>query len=386
MSEPADSEASARGGRLASLGASPDVIRELFTYDTPLFTPEQAARAFEFAGGEEPHLEAWSRYADEARVSGAIPALAARFSQLLFPVRPGISATEAYRKATRRGIRPEGDPEATGIALSAPDRVTLEIARTPTGPVPVLTAPERTDFEALVRAFSARNEPIAVPPSMGACIVTGLNNWDRLNEYRRRWQAANVFGDWSGEFAAVATRREIYEDRFLILSVGPYSGVPASEAGFEEREWLELSGRIRQAHEATHYATFRLAGAMRNNLLDEVIADYVGLLGAFGEYRVDLALRFFGLESFPKYREGGRLQNYRGAPPLSDDGLAVAARLVHDAARSLAALPPPSAAGGERAVRARVIALGSLRLDELAAAGGHLGERLVRPRQPRDLS
>ncbi|MDQ2869440.1 MAG: hypothetical protein M3S32_01765 [Acidobacteriota bacterium] len=378
MSE-ADSEASARGERLASLGASPGVVRELFGYDTPLFTPERAVLAFDFAGGEEPHLEAWSRYAEEARVSGAIPALAARFSQLLFPVRQGISATESYRRATRQGIRPDGAPEATGIALAAPERVTIEIARTPTGPVPVLVAPHRADFESLVRAFSARNEPVAVPPSMGACIVTGLNNWDRLNEYRRKWQAANLFGDWAAEFASVASRREIYEDRFLILSVGPYSGVPASGAGFEEREWLDLSGRIRQAHEATHYATFRLAGAMRNNLLDEVIADYVGLLGAFGEYRLDLALRFFGLESFPKYREGGRLQNYRGDPPLSDDALAIAARLVHDAAQSLAGLPPLPAGGGERAVRDRVIALGSLRLDELAAAGARLAERLDTP-------
>ncbi|MEP6768001.1 MAG: hypothetical protein ABJC61_04990 [Acidobacteriota bacterium] len=379
-----DSEASARAERLASLGASPDVVSELFAYDTPLFTPERAARAFEFAGGDEPHLEAWSRYADEARVGGAIPALSARFAQLLFPVRPGISATESYRKATRQGIRPDGDPAATGIALAAPERVTLEIARTPTGPVPVLVAPERSDFEALVRAFSARNEPVAVPSSMGACIVTGLNNWDRLNEYRRKWQAANVFGDWAAEFASVASRREIYEDRFLILSVGPYSGVPASGVGFGEREWLELSGRIRQAHEATHYATFRLAGAMRNNLLDELIADYVGLLGAFGEYRLDLALRFFGLESFPKYREGGRLQNYRGTPPLSDEALAIAARLVHDAVQSLAGLPPLPAGGGERAVRDRVIALGSLRLDELAEAGPSLGERLESPRHRND--
>ncbi len=376
MNEPADSEATERGERLASFGASPQVVRELFDYDTPLFSPEQAARAFEFSGGDEPHLEAWSRYADEARSSGAIPALAARFAQLLFPVRPGISATESYRRATRQGIRPEGDAEAAGIALAAPERVTLEIARTPTGPVPVLVAPERADFETLVRAFSARNEPVAVPGSMGACIVTGLNNWDRLHEYRRKWQAANLFGDWTAEFASVASRREIYEDRFLILSVGPYSGVPASGAGFEEREWLDLSGKIRQAHEATHYATFRLAGTMRNNLLDELIADYIGLVAAFGAYRLDLALRFFGLEDFPKYREGGRLQNYRGTPPLSDDALAVAARLVHDAAQSLAGLPPLPAGGGERAVRDRLIALGSLRLDELAAGGPLLGRRL----------
>ncbi|MEO8189611.1 MAG: hypothetical protein ABI682_04660 [Acidobacteriota bacterium] len=371
-----------RGKWLASLGASPEVIEELLAYDTPLFSAERAARAVAFDGAAEPHLEAWTRYAEEARSAGAIPALSARFAQLLFPVREGVSATESYRRATRQGVRPDGDREASGIALAAPDRVTLEIARTSTGPVPVLVAAERADFETLVRAFSARNEPVAVPDSMGACIVNGLNNWDRLHEYRKRWQAANVFGDWSVEFASVAGRRELYEDRFLILSVGPYSGVPAARAGFPEPEWIEISGRIRKAHEATHYATFRLAGAMRNNLLDELIADYVGLIAAFGEYRLDLGLLFFGLEDFPRYREGGRLQNYRGTPPLSEAALSIAARLVRDAAVNLAKLESSQPMGaGESDVRERVTALGAMSLDELAAAGPDLPERLAAVRR-----
>ncbi len=383
--EPSCGSVPARRERVAALGASPAVVEELLAYDTPLFSRERAARAFGFDGADEPHLEAWKRYAREARSAGAIPALAARFAQLLFPVREGISATDSYRRATRQGIRPEGDPDASGIGLVAPERVTLEIASTPTGPVPVLVAPERADFEALVRAFSARNEPVPVPSSMGACIVTGLNNWDRIDDYRKRWQAANVFGDWSAEFASLASRRELYEDRFLILSVGPYSGVPAADAGFPEPKWLDVSGDIRKAHEATHYATFRLAGAMRNNLLDELIADYVGLVHALRGYRLDLALRFFGLESFPEYRQGGRLENYRGKPPLSDAALSIAARLVRDAAVQLAGLEASHPMGcAEGDVRQRVTALGSLTLDELAAPEPALPERLeaVRSRRP----
>src|SRR5262249_16810494 len=144
---------------------------------------------------DEAHLEAWSLYCDEARSVGAFQALARRFPQLLFPIRNGISLTEAYRSATRRGIWPDAEPDPSGLLLPEPGRVRLDIHRTIGGKIPTLIAPERSDFEDLVRAFSARNEPVAVPASMGACIVTGLNNWDRIHTYRRRWEAEHPFGD-----------------------------------------------------------------------------------------------------------------------------------------------------------------------------------------------
>ena len=42
---------------------------------------------------------------------------------------------------------------------------------------------------------------------------------------------------------------------------------------------------------------------------DEVIADMIGLLKAFGEYDTDLAKIFFGIEG-ESYRSGGRLAHY----------------------------------------------------------------------------
>jgi len=38
---------------------------------------------------------------------------------------------------------------------------------------------------------------------------------------------------------------------------------------------------------------------------------------ATGTYRRDWLLRFVGLENYPAYREGGRLENYLGSPPLA---------------------------------------------------------------------
>src|SRR5207237_7151624 len=133
---------------------------------------------------------------------------------------------------------------------------------------------------------------------------------------------------WSEEFRALVPKKELYEDRFIILSTGPYSGVPAERTGFSEDVWLPLSLSIRREHEATHYFTLRAAGTMRNNLVDELVADFVGLVRTFGRYREDLALLFFGLEDFPAYREGGRLQTYRGT--LSAAAFARAKSLAHD--------------------------------------------------------
>ncbi len=346
------------------------VDEELREYGTALFTER---REFpELPLPDEPQLEAWTRYADEANRTGAIPALEAVFPQLRYPIRKGISETEGYRAATRRGEAP--DDGATGLSLAAPGRVHLEIAPTIAGRIPILVAEERADFETLVRAFSARNEPVDVPASMGACLVRGLNDWDRIRVYRREWEAKNAFADWGAEFRALVPKKELYEDRFIILSTGAYSGVPAARAGFSEDEWRPLSLSIRREHEATHYFTLRAAGAMRNNLIDELIADYVGLVRTFGRYREDLALLFFGLEDFPRYREGARLQNYRGT--LSDAAFDIAKRMAYAAVKSLAELDAAAPARGEASIASRVLDLATSTLEELA--GVDLARRAAR--------
>ena len=92
---------------------------------------------------------------------------------------------------------------------------------------------------------------------------------------------------------------------------------------------------------------------MRNNIFDELIADFVGLARAFGRYRADLALKFLGLEAFPKYRQGGRLESYRGSPPLSGEGLVVLRRLAFLSVHNLEqfSLEHPGLIAGSRGPR-----------------------------------
>ena len=178
----------------------------------------------------EPHVAAWERYASEAAEVGAFTALRRRLVQLRFPIREGISQTDDYRAATLRGAPTEEMAEACGLELAAPDDLRLSVYPSPAGPIPVLDPGDRADFVNLVRALTLKNEPAPVPESMGACMVSGFNNWDRIREYRRRWEAEG--GDrseaaWREEFRRLVPKKGLYQDRFLILSSGPYSNVAA---------------------------------------------------------------------------------------------------------------------------------------------------------------
>jgi hypothetical protein len=303
------------------------------------------------ARAEEPHVAVWREYAARAREAGVFAALAAVFPQLRFPIQDGISQEPAYAAATRRGRIEEADAFAPGLVLEAPEALTLTFSDGVAGLLPLLIAGTRADFEALVRAFTERSEPRPVPDSMGACFVKGLNNWDRVARYRRTWEAEQgTAGDedaWRAELGRFAAQKARYQDRFVILSRGPYSGVAGGDVGVGESEWLERSLIIRAEHESTHDLTWRLFGIVRSHATDEIVADFVGLVRAFDVYPDGMARRLLGIDDLPRFRAGGRLANYRGSPPLDDADFAEVCRLAAEATRQLAVV---AARHGERLV------------------------------------
>src|SRR5262245_18665073 len=320
--------------------ATPAIVEELLAYNKKPFPPETAAARPVFPLPDEAHVDAWRGYAGEAASSDIFTALKRHFIQLRFPIRAGISEEDGYKQGTRRGIFEAADAYAAeALALERPDRLELTIHPTIAGHVPLIVVGHRPDFVRLVQAFSERNEPRPVLDSMGACIVKGLNNWSRIHVRRDEWKRAagdaGTDGGWAEEFQKLIPQKELYQDRFIILSRGPYSAIAAREVGMDEAEWLDRSLAIRREHVLMHYFTYRAFNSIRNNVFDELIADFVGLVRAFGHYRSDFALRFLGLEAYPAFRPGGRLEVYRGKPPLSDDAWAVARTLAVQSARNL---------------------------------------------------
>jgi hypothetical protein len=206
---------------------------------------------------------------------------------------------------------------------------------------------------------------------MGACLVNGLNNWDRVAAYRAKWEREHpdeaLAGGWGDEFKRMAADKALYQDRFIILSRGPYSAIDARHVRMNEDDWLAKSLVIRREHECTHYFTYRVFRTMRNNLLDELVADFVGLVRAFGGYRGDLARLFLGLEAFPAIRPGSRIEVYRG--DLSDAALSAVAALCVDATRNLqkVADAKPDLGDDLPALAEMIYALYVLTLEELAS-------------------
>ncbi len=353
-----------------SLGATPEDTALLLDYARSDFDLTRAPAAFPLP--DEPFAAAWQIYADEAARLGAWPCLRDRLVQLRFPIQAGISETPAYQAAVRRGVAP--DPAAPGLELTHPTELRLFLTDTPVGRVPVILAASRHDFVTLVRAFGHRSEPREILDSVGATIFGGFNNWDRVASLRRAWESEHPEATpaaWAEHWRDVVRQPALYQDRFIVLSAGPYSGTAAGDVGLSEAAWTESSIALRLEHECTHYFTRRALGAMRNRLADELIADTMGIIAAAGRFRADWLLRFLGLEHYPAFRPGGRLEEYRGDIPQDSGAFRLLCRAAHPAAQNLAAIdelrPAWDRSLSSSADKAEMIlALASLGLETLA--------------------
>jgi len=363
---------------LEMLGADTTETEELLAYNRNVFEPSPEMVEHGLPLPDEPFVDAWESYASRSSTEGALAVLRDVLVQLRFPIRERISHDKDYQAATRRGQWPLS--QGLGISLEQPDGIRIRLEGTPAGRIPVIVVSSREDFEALVRAVTARNEPVPISRSVNAFMVSGYINWDRVRRYRRRWSVSNPDGDWRSEFRRLADRRPLYQDRFIIACRGPYSGIDAEALGLDPEQWQGLSLEIRVGHESAHYFTKRAFSSMRNNLLDELIADYAGLVAAFGRFRADWFLHFLGLENYPRYRVGGRLDTYRGDPPLSEGAFTILKAVVVRAAATVETVDHQLFLEAGPGVNGRMIqALTSLTLEELASGNGAEHLRLALP-------
>ncbi|AEE48573.1 DUF7005 family protein [Haliscomenobacter hydrossis] len=347
--------------QLRAYGPTEEVLRELQEYLLPPFGT--GSQAFNSTLPEDMELvRTWQGYLAEAQVAGTFTTLQRHIVQFRFPIRAGISQTDAYRRATLGGKSPEAFAEASGLPLARPDGLQLFLYSSPAGRLPVLVAPERADFVSLVQALCYRNEPHPIPASMGAVFIKGLNNWDRI---RQLSQGLHSFSS-----VDLAAQREQYQDSLILLSEIPYSNVPARDMGLSEADWLRQSRQIRLAHEGAHYFTWRHFGRMHANMYDELIADYAGIRAVEAHFRADWFLRFIGLENHPALQKEGRLRNYLGQPPLSKAARHCLQRILIDAARQLETFDRQLVFSGETDLALRLWAICQHHLLDISAPDG----------------
>lgn len=370
-SSPSSTERS-RARVLRRIGGSPTAIKELLEYGRSPFDFSSAPAFDRLPLDDEPFVDDWERYAQKAQVGGtAADALAKCFVELHFPVRDGVSQTEEYLTATRNVRQTWPDSAEPEFSFDCPEEVSIILHPTLAGRIPVIRVGARRDFERLVQAVTCSNEPEPVPPTIGAMMISGYTNWERIDRLKQRWRRAHPNAaewKWKKTFRDVPSSR--YQDRFILCSSGYYSNVPPNVLNLDPSTWRTLSIKIRTAHEAAHYVSRRLFGAMQNSLLDEMIADYAGLVNACGSYRADWFLHFMGLSESVDWEEG-RIHNYRGDPPLSDEAFSVLRQLVETAARNLQKADALLEEDGSIVRRPHVLlALHDLTLEDIASRRG----------------
>ncbi len=314
------------------------VITELLAYTENKFSSRKPDPQDFFNLEDEAYISTWKKYCEEAKILGVFETLQSYLVQFQFPVKKGISATNEYRDASLKGKSTENMELATGLELKQPDSLELKLHSGIAGKVPVLIVPNDEDFKTIINALSRKNEPDDIPNSMGAAIINGINNWDRINRLKKEWLASNPLGNWNHELKKnVIPNTALYKDKIIVLSKKPYSGVSSNSLHISSKNWIEYSVNIRLNHECAHLFTLHHYGKMANNMHDELIADYLGIISTLGKFDQQWFLKFLGLENYPEYRSGARLENYLGNPKLSNEAFDLLTTIIKKAAANIAA-------------------------------------------------
>lgn len=257
---------------------------------------------------------------------------AARYKQQYLPVREGISKTDEYRKAVLQGE----DPAGQNVSFNC-EQIERYTCLTPAGEAEIMLVSDREDFEHLYHALAYRCEPVPIPASVGAVTISGVINWEKINSHRTQYLLQGNT-DWGDEFRRFTADKSNYCDTIILLSSGPYSSVPAEQAGMTEQEWAAKSATIRIYHELTHFICRKLYPEKKDEIRDEIYADCIGLTAAFGRYDPRLAKTFLGIEA-ETYRKGGRLEHY--APECTEEDILTAGRWIREAEERAAAAWQP---------------------------------------------
>ena len=226
------------------------------------------------------------------------------YPQLSLGIKEGMSQSEEYRNIVRKGIMP--DKLAFPFELSGEeDEYTID---TPAGEVNVLYLPDRAIFEYFIKVLAHRNEPVEIPLSMGASLISGINSWRKIYAHKEEYLQSGK-DDWDEEFTRFISIKENYKDTVLIVSKGYYSALKPEYINMNSDEWLEKSKTIRIYHEISHYISRKLFIENKEVLRDEIVADAIGFIAAFGYYDSLLARKVLGIDN-EKFNRDGRLINY----------------------------------------------------------------------------
>ncbi len=357
------------------------IIEELMVYTHNHFKKVTTLSLPDLQSKEEQQILDWEEYKTiETTTSASIfEILKEHLVPLNFPIQKGISQTDYYRESTLKGKKLNTVAEASGLPLKNLKGIHLLFVGEHGRKVPALLITSATDFTSVVQALVYKNEPVLIPDAMGAIMIEGLNNWGRLRKNIQKIENFNPSLNRKEVLKRILKDKSLYQDRLMLISKKEYSNITPS--GIGKIPWQEASIKIRLQHEYAHYFTKRYLGSMRNNMHDELIADYMGIHSIRPLFDAALFLHFIGLENASFYRKGGRLENYLGNPRLSPGAVIVLQKLLVKAAYNVELFDKSLGVKKNKTnLFSRVLVLAAFSLVEIASsnAGTLLIEQYIR--------
>ena len=293
---------------------------------------------------EPPGTDWWRAFLASTAPEDRFEALREAFPQLWLPTAEGQRQSPDYQRLVLRGEAPSEEVRAGAPALRDPAGFAVTLEENPCGAMPVVRVRDRGDFLFLLHALAHHAEPVPVGEGVHAQALGGVIHWGIVRAEGPQARA-----------------------RLILLHHSPYGSVPASEVPGEwsEEGWAAASDALRLEHEMTHQATKALLGEMRINLLDELVADTMGMVHALGCFSAELFRKCLGARPDGTPAPGARLPTYTVG--LREDDAATAVRACLARAAEVEAADRAGALPADRLERLRWLV--GLRLDQPVAAG-----------------
>lgn len=239
--------------------------------------------------------------------------LAQIYPQLYLAVKEGNSQNILYRQIVHYGYHYQRD--TLDFTLMEDDCLTLE--KSSFGSVRSLYLSEREDFNRFIQIMRYRCEPVDIPPSVGAMFISGIINWRKIELFKEKYKPSD------DELRHFMKEKGNYQDSIIILSRGAYANTTMEEFGVSIADLDHISYIIRKYHELTHYiCRYFYSKVSRNVIWDEMVADAIGLVKAFGEYNPNLARKFLGIKKEKmglRYVPESRLEVYMSGDVVTNE-------------------------------------------------------------------
>jgi hypothetical protein len=93
----------------------------------------------------------------------------------------------------------------------------------------------RPDFVTMIRAFAAKNEPYPIPDSMGAAMIQGIYNWERIRLHQVKTKEA--VGD-------IVKNKNVFQDRFMLMRRGLIVAYIPRIWGYQSKNGMRFQPRF----------------------------------------------------------------------------------------------------------------------------------------------